>query len=736
MIGALFKLGLLRLCTLIWMVIILPCCTDREHIPYVFATVGICTVTWLLCFDKVASHLYVQRRVYIFTRWCIGFFAFVFLAKMRTIYSVPDENMEMLTFVNLKNIYTCLSSEVYFFQKLVSFILQALCRLFGLLKPFLYIVYLIFNSLILLFLLEIIITRIIWNLQNGILEENNFRTVPVPEGVHHRKALLDNISISDHDKLVYIEPCDTGTYREDYIRYVGEDVQMNCGFFLKYNARNTRLKMFNSYWVKQGQVLISYNADRIEAKTDIEVLKDVIWVKMSLTIKFLRPEEFGLYKCICDYTIIISELHAVPVFTAENTLGYILKLYETEATKICNIGKHFVSRSADLVEHIEIPVGNLAHIIKFFYITQAPVDEIAFEYRVNGKDVHNICRPDYGSCTLSVILYGYLKYGGPIKDILRWHTSQYGDLSFSYVDLQMCVCGSFYGEHSLTMYIPYFNSTTQRQEIVEIVHEKILVIEPVALWWRKNSTRYNKMIMDPASENSKVKEYVTELVCSSQELNFFILNMFSYCIATAVLSILFRLFSYPWKYYCRLTVLPVKNLIFYGYLVNPPKPLKDKPDRLAEIECHKTIQYDVYLSYSAEDYKWSKDVLLPFLEEECGFSVCFPDRDLAHEAGKSKLALYSSATQACAKFVVVLSQGYIDDPDCNRLQLSTCILPLINEEHEKGRKVIFIKRSNGISMPIQLKWNMDVHVVDWTQRNSENDMKIQLKRFLKYRGVY
>ena len=191
--------------------------------------------------------------------------------------------------------------------------------------------------------------------------------------------------------------------------------------------------------------------------------------------------------------------------------------------------------------------------------------------------------------------------------------------------------------------------------------------------------------------------------------------MISYCIASAVMYALIRLFSSPWRCYCRLTVIPVKNLIFNGYLIRSHNALKEKSDTLAEIEHNQAIRYDVYLSYSAEDYKWSKYVLLPFLEQECGYNVCFPDRDLAHEAGTSKLALYSSATQASNKFVVVLSQSYLNDPDCNSLQLSTCILSLINDEHERGRIVIFTKRSCGITMPVQLKWNMVVDIVDWTK---------------------
>ena len=736
MFGVLFKLGFLRVCTLVLMMIVLPCCTDMEYMPYFLPTLGIIVALWFLYLETTADHFYVETKfVYNFTRWLTGLITFVFIAKLSVIQSVPDENTEILTFVNLQNIYTCLWSEIIFFQKLVIFILRALYRMFGLLKPFLYIVYLIINSVVLLYLIEIFITRLHLVIQKGmILTESDFEIVSGPEAIYNRKTSLD-ISTSDkyqHSTKFPIEPCHTGAFREDHIRYTGEDVRIQCGFFIKSYKRNKRLKSFASYWLKDGQVFITHNDDRIEEMTQVDALEDASWVQMSLTIKFLQSRDFGLYQCICDYTYVISELHTIPIITTNNTVKYRLIHFETEAYKVCYFGKHFVLRNADLVEYVKVPVGNLAHIRKFSYITHAPVDEISFEYNVNGKDVHSICRPEYWSCTLPVIVFGYWKYGRAREDILQWQPMQDG----SYIDLQTCVCGSFYGEHSLTMYIPYFNSTTKREEIVEIQHEKRLIVEPVILWWGENSTQYKKMSLDPTAEKSKVNEYVIELICSSQDLNLFALNVIEYCIAFGLSWVLIRLFSYPWRTYCRLTVIPVRNLIFYGYLFSPQKCLKGGKDNLAEIEHKEAIHYDIYLSYSVEDYEWCRDILLPYLENGCGYIVCFPERDFVHEAGMSKLALYSKATQASKRFVVVLSQGYIDDPECNKLQLSTCILPLINEDNEDKRTVIFIQRSHGITLPVQLKWNMVVNIVDWTQGSSEQDAKLKLKRFLTHKGMY
>ena len=79
---------------------------------------------------------------------------------------------------------------------------------------------------------------------------------------------------------------------------------MQCGFPLKYHK--SQLKIFTSNWLKDGQVLKSHNSDRIEEKTEIEDLEHFSLVQSSLIIKFLKPEDFGLYKCIYDYTAVIS----------------------------------------------------------------------------------------------------------------------------------------------------------------------------------------------------------------------------------------------------------------------------------------------------------------------------------------------------------------------------------------------------------------------------------------------
>ena len=360
----------------------------------------------------------------------------------------------------------------------------------------------------------------------------------------------------------------------------------------------------------------------------------------------------------------------------------------------------------------------------FYYITETPVDEISFEYRINGHDIHDICLPELMSCTLATILYALWRFGGPFTERFSISEFKLAEMTVATLRTHMCVCGRFYGEHSLIMHIPYFNVTTGHEEIIEILHEKKITVQPIS-WWRNVSTPFENFLIQPDHENSRMKSYVAELICSNQEFEHLILNIISYLILVVIILVLFRFFTYPMKVYCKLTVMPVKNFIFYGHFL--PRQIHNK--MIAGVEDSFQILYHVYLSHSMEDYEWCKNIL-SYLEDDCGFKVCFPERDLVQEAGKTKLSMYSSATQACAKFLVILSQNYLDDPDCNYLQLAACILPLINESDGSGRNVIFIKRTSGITIPLQLKWNTEIRTVDWTTKCSEDEKKIQLKRYL------
>ena len=730
MFNVVFKLYLLRLFTIVFIVLILPLCSGLEPPHHASAVICIATVLCLWALDNLSSHTYTKptyKQTFIrlivwintlnFLSATNSFFSLyqvTFLRGMNDTSLLPVENAEVLTYVNLNSVYNCLLDEVTCFIKLLLSMIRYVYRRCGTLKPLLYIGYLCINSLLLFHIVCLVISHVQLNLQQGIFRESNFIYDSTSEDLDLlRQPILDNTS-KIYEKIDGILPNEGGVYREDYVRYIGEDVQIDCSF---HSLHLLGVEKYNFYWMKNGKVL-NNTSDRIQQNVNFFRSSNILWIKMNLTIRFLQEDDFGLYKCIRETRRIYFEQILLDIFLP---VEYTTRRY---------IGKSFVFRAADVLEKLEIPVGHFIYRKQLLYITLDDTDGISFEYKVNGKDVHSICLPDAMSCSLSVLLYTSWIFGGSFHTKFTPYKRILGQIGASYIKSHMCACGRFYGEHTLTMYIPYFNSTSRREEIVEITHEKKITVQPVA-WWRNNSMLYENLLFDPVLESSRdIKWYITELICSSQEFDLLIINIISWVVIMLILVMLFRFFSRPFNMYCKLCVIPVQNFIFYGHCFPKQKQKQTVTDTVAEIESVHEIQYDVFLSHSMEDYGWAKNVILPFLEKDCGYQVCFPERDFV-DYGKSKLALYSKATEESMKYLVVLSTNYIKDPDCNRLQLSTCILPLINSENGKGRDIVFLKLSPGISIPVQLKWNIDVRIIDWTNCGSDDEKKMQLKRVLQ-----
>ena len=726
MLSVVFKLYLLRLCIIVFIVLMLPLCSSLEQLHYASAVPCVATVLCLWAIDTLSSHTYTKRTYkHTFIRWFVrintlsllsAFFwlyQVTFLRGMNNTSLLPIENAEVLTFVNLNRVYNCLLDEVTCFIKLLLSVIRYMYKRYGTLKPLLYIGYLCINSLLLFRIVCLVISHVQLNLQQGLLRESNFIYDSTSEDLNlFRQPILDNTS-KIYEKGDGILPNEGGVYREDYVRYIGEDVQIDCSF---HSLQFLGIDEYKFYWSKDGKEL--YNtSDRIQQNVNFFRSSNIIWIKMNLTIRFLQEDDFGLYKCIREASRIYLEQVLPDIFLP---IKYTTRRY---------IGKSFVFRAADVMEKLEIPVGHFVNRRQFLYITLDDTG-ISFEYKVNGKDIHSICLPNAMPCSLSVSLYTLWMLGYSFKTKFTPYILTLGQISASYIKVHMCACGRFYGEHTLTMYIPYFNSTSGREEIVEITHEKKITVQPVA-WWRNNSILYENLLFDPVLESSRdIKGYITELICSGQEFDLLVINAISWVVVLLICVMLFRFFSRPFNLYCKLSVIPVKNFIFYGHCF--PKLKQTAIDTVAEIEHVHEIQYDVFLSHSMEDYELAKNVILPFLENDCGFKVCFPERDLV-DLGKTKLTLYSKATEESIKYLVILSTNYLKDPDCNRLQLSTCILPLINSESGIGRDIIFLKLSPGISIPDQLKWNMDVRIIDWTNSDSDNEKKMQLKQVLQFK---
>ena len=705
-----FQNHFLRLVVFIFFIVLIHSNSGPDQHYHAPAILCIAMLSCMLILNNLYNYIYPRQTFpQKIIRWLYGLLVIVVLSKVDSslsfvqwafsdIYETPSfpvENVEILTYINFRLVFNCALDEILYFAKLVVYMLKYLCKHHGKIKLLFYLLYLTFNAFLLLYVISTFFHSMSINIQDGILSENNFINDSTTEDMYlyrhpYSNNSLNNSSIAYND-LDDILPNDRSVYREDFVRFLGEDIQIKCHFHILFMSSSSHLDM---YWMKNSE-MISATSDRIQENIDLTVSSNITWVLYTLNIRFLQEEDFGLYRCITETTDIYWQLITQNTFLP---VHYIRKRY---------IGKFFVFRAADVREVVGIPVGNVFYRRQFSYISLSDFDAISYEYKVNGKDVHETCINDI-SCSLLVSIYMLLVYGiYGFKEMFTVIKQSFGKTAASFIKTHMCVCGRMFGVHTLTMFIRYYNATSKREEIVEITHEKNIIVQPVPLW--ENSSIMSNTPLDALYLHSSedIKQYITDLTSSTQDFVLLLMNMSSWILLILTISFLCKCFSRMMQLYSNWFIIAVQNKIFHG---NFFPQLCLAQNLLAEIAMEHHVQYHVFISHSMDNYEWTKRVILPFLEKDCGYKVCFPERDLSRLG--TKLSLYSKATQESLKYLIVLSTSYLDDPDCNRLQLSSCILPLMNSELGKGREVIILKLSQGIRIPEQLEYNRYVRIID------------------------
>ena len=717
MINVILKVFSLRLGIFIFVIAIFPLLQAGQS-KYVSNTISVFLVVCAYALQSLVNQLYRRRPRFCTFIQLFGNVISLFILSRGVVSVVSDENAEVLIFANLINIYTCFIDETGCFLKFLILMLVAVKRRYGLIKPVLYITYLTINAFGLLWIICNIVPKIytsnkpkltILNRENFIYENlNSFKSA-----IERRPALYDNVTVYYNYELHDIRQFNLCPSQTRNVRYLGEDIHLKCCVGIKLNTQHK----LSFYWTRNGERILN-TTDRIHQENSSIVwhgAKNIARIDLMLTIKFLQAEDFGLYHCVREKNVGFPEKIQSHITTNQS---YVTKAYLEEFN---------VLRAGETLDSHRIPLGNIVYMRLFTHFSLAEQDEISFEYRINGNGIHEICYSNFGSCSVSTLLYAGLVLGGVYTSKVSILEFDFDGNLLSFVDVHMCACGRFYGEHTLTLYIPYFNTTTGREEIVEIMHEQRIVVQPFD-WLINSSAVFEKFLANTSLAKSSFAEAVTEMILSHQEICLVLVNTVSYIIVFGLLWKAMDIYNSILSLYCWWTVIPVKHVLFPR---QQSLGINNAPTQaIAGLVDSSTIEYDIYVSYSEEDRLWTENVILPFLENECGLKVCFSDRDLIANAGKTKLNVYFDAIQSSKKIVIIVSTSYLNDPECNELQLSTCILPLINDVKRTERDIVFIKRSYGITIPIPLKWNMNIHTVDWTSDTHERTNKIYLKRFL------
>ena len=154
------------------------------------------------------------------------------------------------------------------------------------------------------------------------------------------------------------------------------------------------------------------------------------------------------------------------------------------------------------------------------------------------------------------------------------------------------------------------------------------------------------------------------------------------------------------------------------YLPSTKNMNETKEDQKFEYE------YDMFVSHSEDENNWIIQTLVPLLENDLQLKVCFPDRDL--EQGQSMFESFTAAICNSRMILVILSNGYMDDPYKKKLQLDRLILPLIYENRLLEENVFFI-RYHPVKLERPLRWSLDFQSIDMFYIHDDCEVRRRIK---------
>jgi len=341
-------------------------------------------------------------------------------------------------------------------------------------------------------------------------------------------------------------------------------------------------------------------------------------------------------------------------------------------------------------------------------------EEVSVKYTVNNVSVHDLCVSNFIYCSFESWLRTLFVKEDRVR-IIRLNSS--GLIYVPHIiELNVCMCNAMYGLHRLTI---YRQISEHDFEEIQYAFKLYVVPDNAKDIFTDEAVRYFNF-------SDSIKLHIPFLSTHFEINVLHILNeMFFYLLCMFCFGILYVM-NICFKWYCSTVYNPITYFVLTGHwLANLPLL---QPPSFAGIENVAHFQYDVFLSCcdSERDANFVCNVLLPVLEMNGRRSVCFPHRDHAHLGGANLLNTYLSAVSQSRKFVVVLSRGYLEDDECNRLQLERSILPLMTSGDRRRQDLIII-RLDSSEVPVQVRHWPDVHVLDWTQadRNTFNEARLR-----------
>lgn len=491
---------------------------------------------------------------------------------------------------------------------------------------------------------------------------------------------------------------------ERLYRYPGEDVSLTCSF----RRNKYSLDPLSVFWTRNDSPIGQSSRYFVNLTHGEEADDEFKTLSTKLDIKMLQSDDFGVYKCIYGFETI-----RIPY---ELELRYVIAVFDIQPIK---------QKTILLYKEVGSLVS-ICHI--FFYHFLGEEEDIYIDYTINSKNIDLTC-PGFSTNVCSI-------GAGFLQGIHYFLASEMNNV-FPHVSLTVlrndllgakvsfCLCGRAYGVHRVTFVRKVYLSDG-RIISRDVLHPFSFVILPhakVSLFRYFNDSELNRDVEEMIEKGisvehieAKIRE-TTPFRDAIESKVLFEANVVQICVTLITVYVILFSFLLSAKLYCKCFIrFPAQHFIIRAAIAKP---------QLRAIE---HFIYDVFLSHADSESEFVKDVLLPYLEIQCGHKVCFPERDFTW--GRPEIGQYTENITKSRKLITILSEGYGKDLLCYRLQLEHVILPSLYESKRLDQDILFILYGAGSRFPDVLRWNDAVQKLDWQSFVTEKAKLDALKRWL------
>ena len=335
-------------------------------------------------------------------------------------------------------------------------------------------------------------------------------------------------------------------------------------------------------------------------------------------------------------------------------------------------------------EHIKIGAVISLENMFWFHIIQNTTQNLTWQHTVNDNSFNEVCRD---GISIYAHIHNRMKYQSP--------TCVASGNVFK-CNFSMNICERAFGLHKFAVVKTNkdnINETVYHpRQIMILPKDKIYMHLPLTLIREKGV-----LLLLQAKELLEFPYFALNIITFGRIL-IFCLILYS---TDTLCNIIFLVFDYLRDGTSRLGILTILNI------------LKKK---------HK---YDVFVSCCDEDNGFVLQTIIPLLENQLNLRVCWPDRDI--NSGHP-LTEYGKCINLSKRILVILSDSYVQEPDCNQMQFSTFIMPQLWSREKSLRDVLLLPCSPCEVPPI---YSELLTVTNWLNHQNIDTLKDEIEQWME-----